>query len=65
VLGKHSGSAGVRAAFGRLDLQLAEESVPTLLERIRELAMRTKRAPNDTELKRLYLDVQPQARQTA
>lgn len=65
VLGKHSGSAGVRAAFGRLDLQLAEESVPTLLERIRELAMRTKRAPNDAELKRLYLDVQPQARQTA
>ena len=65
VLGKHSGSAGVRAAFGRLDLQLADESVPPLLERIRELAMRTKRAPNDAELKRLYLDVQPQARQTA
>ncbi|MBP6269661.1 MAG: homocitrate synthase [Rhizobacter sp.] len=65
VLGKHSGSAGVRAAFGRLDLQLAEESVPALLERIRELAMRTKRAPDDAELKRLYLDVQSQSRLAA
>jgi len=65
VLGKHSGSAGVRAAFGRLDLQLAEESVPALLERIRELAMRTKRAPDDADLKRLYLDVQSQSRLAA
>ncbi|MDO9315608.1 MAG: homocitrate synthase [Burkholderiaceae bacterium] len=65
VLGKHSGSAGVRAAFGRLDLQIPDEAVTPLLERIRELAMRTKRAPDDAELKRLYLDVQPQARQTA
>jgi len=58
VLGKHSGSAGVRAAFNRLELQLADESVPPLLERIRDHAMRTKRSPDDAELKRLYLDVQ-------
>jgi homocitrate synthase NifV len=65
VLGKHSGSAGVRAAFGRLDLQLADEAVHPLLERIRDHAMRTKRAPSDAELKRLYLDVLPLARQAA
>lgn len=62
VLGKHSGAAGVRAAFGRLDLQLADETVPPLLERIRNHAMRTKRAPDDAELERLYFDVLPQAR---
>ena len=65
VLGKHSGSAGGRAACGRLDRQVAEEAVPRRLERIRELAMRTKRAPDDAELKRLYLDVQSQSRLAA
>ncbi len=65
VLGKHSGAAGVRAAFGRLDLQLADETVPPLLERIRDHAMRTKRAPDDAELERLYFDVLPRARRVA
>ncbi len=64
VLGKHSGSAGVRAAFGRLDLQLPDAAVPHLIERVREHARRTKRAPDDAELKRLYLDTLPHARQT-
>ena len=65
VLGKHSGSAGVRAALGRLHLQLTEEAVHPLLERIREHAMRTKTAPDDAELQRLYLDILPTARQAA
>jgi homocitrate synthase NifV len=65
VLGKHSGSASLRAVLGRLDLQLADEAVPPLLERVREHAMRTKRAPDDAELMRLYLDVLPRARQVA
>lgn len=65
VLGKHSGSASVRAAFGRLDLQLTDETVRPLLERIRDHAMRTKRAPDDAELKRLYLDVLPLTRRAA
>jgi len=65
VLGKHSGAAAVRAAFGRLDLQLPDASVRPLLERIRDHAMRTKRAPDDADLKRLYLDVLPRARQAA
>ncbi len=65
VLGKHSGSAGVRAAFGRLDVQLSDETVPALVERIRDHTMRTKRAPDDAELRRLYLDVLPRTRQAA
>ena len=65
VLGKHSGSAGVRAAFGKLDLQLSDEALHPLLERIRAHAMRTKRAPDDSELKRLYLEVLPRTRQAA
>lgn len=59
VLGKHSGSAGLRAAYGRLDLQLTDEAVPPLLERVRAHAARTKRAPDDADLKRLYLEVLP------
>ena len=65
VLGKHYGSAGVRAAFGRMNLQLADETVGVLLERIREHTMRTKRAPDDAELERLYLDVVPLTRHAA
>src|SRR5450631_1265336 len=65
VLGKHSGSAGVRAACGRLQLPLADDAVRPLLERIRDHAVRTKRAPDDAELQRLYLDVLPTARQAA
>jgi len=65
VLGKHSGSAGLRAAFGRLDLQIADEAVSPLLERVRDHAMRTKRAPDDAELLRLYLDVLPLTRLAA
>jgi len=65
VLGKHSGSAGVRAAYGRLDVQLADEAVQPLLARIRSHAMRTKREPSDAELERLYLEVLPLTRQPA
>jgi len=65
VLGKHSGSAGVRAAFGKLDLQLSDEALHPLLERIRDHATRNKRAPDDSELKRLYLEVLPRTRQLA
>jgi len=39
--------------------------VPPLLERIRDHAMRTKRAPDDAELERLYFDVLPRARRAA
>lgn len=65
VLGKHSGSAGLRAAYGRLDLQLAEAAVQPLLQRVRAFAMRTKRALDDAELLRLYSEVLPLTRQPA
>jgi homocitrate synthase NifV len=65
VLGKHSGSAGVRAAYGRLDLQLSDAAAQALLEHIRAYAVRTKRAPDDAELERLYREVLPRMRQAA
>lgn len=65
VLGKHSGSAGLRAACGRLDLQLDDDAVQALLPRVRAHVMRTKRAPADAELRRLVLDVLPRLRQPA
>jgi len=65
VLGKHSGSAGVRAALDKLDLQPAEEAVAPLLQRIRAHAVHTKRHPSSADLKRLYLEVLPPTRQVA
>jgi len=65
VLGKHSGTAAVRATLGRLGLSLADDRVPHLLERVREHATRTKRAPDDADLRRLYLEVLPPAQQAA
>lgn len=65
VLGKHSGSAGVRAALGKLDLHPPEEAVAPLLQRIRAHAVRTKRRPSNAELQRLYLEVLPLTRQIA
>jgi homocitrate synthase NifV len=65
VLGKHSGSAGLRAVFARLGLALDDQVVPPLLERIRAHAVRHKRAADDAELMHLYLEVLPHARQAA
>lgn len=56
VLGKHSGSSAVRAAFSGLGVALSDEESAVLLERIREHATLTKRAPDDPELVRMYLD---------
>jgi homocitrate synthase NifV len=66
VLGKHSGSAGVRAACERLGLPLLDEAAaPRLLARIRAHAVETKREPSDAEFKHLYFDVLPRARLSA
>lgn len=65
VLGKHSGAAAVRATFGRLGLPLADDGVADLLDRIREHATRVKRALDDAELRLLYQDSLPHARQAA
>ena len=56
VLGKHSGSHGVRNAYARLGLQLRDPEVRPLLECIRAHVEATKRAPTDTELLRFYFE---------
>jgi homocitrate synthase NifV len=59
VLGKHSGSQGVRMAYARLGLQPDATAVSLLLARIRAHVTRTKRTPEDAELVRFYLEALP------
>ncbi len=59
VLGKHSGSHGVRVACERLGLATGADVVDALLARIREHVGRTKRAPDDQDLVRFHAEVQP------
>lgn len=56
VLGKHSGSHGVRHAYARLGMTLDEAQVGALLECIRGHVAATKQAPTDEELVRFYID---------
>lgn len=50
VVGKHSGSRGVRARLAALGHCLSREEATALLEPIRELAARTKHPLSDTQL---------------
>lgn len=59
VLGKHSGSHGVRAAYARLGLQVDDRLARQLLERIREHVERSKRTPDDAELLRFHDEALP------
>ncbi len=59
VLGKHSGSRGVRAAYARLGRTLDADLAQALLARIRAHVSKTKRAPRDDELLRFYIEIQP------
>ena len=59
VLGKHSGSRGVREAYARLGRTLEPELAQALLACIRAHVSHTKRAPRDDELLRFYLELQP------
>ena len=56
VLGKHSGSHGVRDAYARLGMQLNAQQAHAMLECIRAHVAATKRAPTDAELIRFYFD---------
>ncbi|MFT3956400.1 MAG: homocitrate synthase [Piscinibacter sp.] len=56
VLGKHSGSHGVRDAYARLGMQLSAQQASALLDCIRSHVAATKRAPTDAELLRFYFD---------
>lgn len=56
VLGKHSGSHGVRDAYARLGMPLSGDDAQVLLARIRAHVSTTKRAPDDEDLIRFYLE---------
>lgn len=56
VLGKHSGSAGVRDSYVRLGLPLTDGQAERLLERIRAHVTDTKQPPDRDTLIRLYLE---------
>jgi len=59
VLGKHSGSHGLRNACARLGLSLSPEHAQRLLARLRSHVTSTKRTPGDAELMRLHAETQP------
>lgn len=59
VLGKHSGSHGVKHAYAQLGIHLHDDEAPQLLARIRSFASATKRSPQGDDLLRLYLQATP------
>jgi homocitrate synthase NifV len=56
VLGKHSGSQAVAAAYGELGIRVTPEEAQAALVRVREHAMACKRAPADADLRRFLRD---------
>ncbi|NTV94805.1 MAG: homocitrate synthase [Thiobacillus sp.] len=54
VVGKHSGSSGVLAAYARMGLTLSQAEARELLPDIRAFAEKAKRSPADQELLFLY-----------
>jgi homocitrate synthase NifV len=58
VLGKHSGSHGVRHIYAQLGICLQSDETDWLLQRIRQFAVTTKRSPVMEELKHFYLQGQ-------
>jgi len=56
VLGKHSGSHGVKHAYAQLGISLQEDEAPQVLALIRQFASTTKRNPQAADLMRLYLE---------
>jgi homocitrate synthase NifV len=61
VLGKHSGSNAVVAAYARLGILLSGAEAQSLLARIRRHAVSTKREPTGAELTRFYLETEQHA----
>lgn len=57
VLGKHSGSHAVIAAYASLGLCLDREQAHSVLARIRAYAAERKQAPGEAELKHFYLEL--------
>ncbi|MFO1418326.1 MAG: homocitrate synthase [Methylotetracoccus sp.] len=57
LLGKHSGSRAVMAAYAELGIMLGRQQARDLLESIRGLAVRCKRPPRPDELRALHQDL--------
>ena len=57
VLGKHSGTRGVLAAYRDLGLPLSREQAALILAQVRTFVSRTKRTPRTPELHRFYAEV--------
>jgi homocitrate synthase NifV len=55
VLGKHSGSHGVKHAYAQLGINLQQDEAPQLLALIRQFANNTKRTPVADDLRQFYL----------
>lgn len=63
VLGKHSGTHGVVAAYAQLGMMLSPAEAGALLERIRGFVTRAKRTPARTDLEAFYGELaRPQGR---
>jgi len=56
VLGKHSGTHGVKYIYGQMGISIHEREMASLLERIRQFALATKCNPGMEDLMRLYLE---------
>ncbi|MBS0355758.1 MAG: homocitrate synthase [Proteobacteria bacterium] len=57
VLGKHSGSAGVIAAYARMGVPIRNDEAAELLPRIRGFVERTKRTPGPADLRRFIAEL--------
>jgi len=58
VLGKHSGSAAVKAKFHEYGMELSNEDAAELLARVRDMSIAKKRSLFDKELILMYEDFQ-------
>jgi homocitrate synthase NifV len=56
VLGKHSGSRGVKDAYAKLGMILSDSEAHSILDQIRAYSMVTKHSPGMEELTRFYLE---------
>ncbi len=54
VVGKHSGTSGLVERFRELGIALGRVEALSMLEQVRAIAQRTKRAPDDADLLKLY-----------
>ena len=56
MLGKHSGSRGVKDAYAKLGLTLSDSEARSILDQIRAYSMVAKHSPGMDELTRFYLE---------